>query len=333
MFYVKIKTHLLIIALILISCIPSFCRSNIDFNVCKEMIRSILVDSQNNYWIATFGEGLWKGEKTKKGSRHFSRLKSNDGIFPHEMINHMIWDGNNILLATAGKGVQAYNPQNNIFSQFAPTGDFDRLHGLIRLSSGKLILGSVGSGSAELKNGRWQRLGNYLPDFLAWVNSFYETEDNVFIATSGGLYFVPKKKEIFKAWDPMDTGLDFSVNSIMKLENTIYIGSAMRGLYKMVEGKWPKRIAESKGGFYQLILWNDMLVAAGTNGLWTISKKGKVSYIASYCFSTPKTLAINKENALLIGTICGEIIETSNLINYKKIWNLSDCVSGGEKDD
>jgi hypothetical protein len=326
MFFNGLKKYLLLVVLTIFICIPTFSRSNIDFGVCKTMIRSILVDSENNYWVATFGSGLWKATISSNGSRIFSKIQSSDGLFPHNMINLLVEFDNEILLATAGKGVQAYNPQKNTFRQFAPIGNFDRLHGLIRLSSGKLLLGSVGSGSAELVNGQWQGLGRSLPDFLTWVNSFYETEKNVFIATAGGLYYVPKR-ELGKIWDPLDTGLDFSVNSIMKLENKIYIATAMRGLYEMIEGKWPKRLRESKGGFYQLLAWKNQIITAGTDGLGVLSKNGKFNLLENYKFSNPKILTTNKENVLLIGTVSGEIIETEDLLNYRKICDLDDCIS------
>lgn len=310
MYNIKIIIRLTLLTLVL--CFPEtmLLSSAISIPANKVTIRSIVLDHSGVLWVATFGKGLWKMQNNLASQVYDNKIQQ-----PHSMINTISISQNYLWIATAGKGCVAYNLATKCFDKIPQINGFDRLHAFINTSTGKTLIGSVGSGSAILIDNKWEAMNKNAPISRKWVNCFAEWNNQLWIGTSTDLYSVSTDK-INKNWRPKSKAIRNGINCLLADDEQLLVGTTANGIYAMKRGGRAKHLHKTYGSIYQILKWKNTLWASGQFGLWMLSTDSP-TLIEEYKFKTPKSLAIDSNGNLIIGTIDGKLILTSDGKNFK----------------
>lgn len=272
-------------------------------------IRSMVFDSHGRLWIGTFGFGLW----CKDGGA-ITKFYDQATQQPFPMINNLMIDQENLWIATAGGGCVSLNTSNLKFSEIVQHPGFTKLHGLLKTTTGKMLIGSVGSGSAFLAGNRWKPCEEKQPISLAWVNSIIEWDGRLWLGTSTGLYSTELNIE---KWKPEFAGLSRGINFLLVHENKLYIGTNSSGVYVSSPNEEPVKIGGTFGAVHWLVAHQNGLYAIGDASLWKILQDSAESLNAP--FVNGKCAIVDNKKNLLIGTMDGKIYRSENGTDYKLI--------------
>lgn len=272
-------------------------------------IRSMVFDQHGRLWIGTFGFGLWF-----KDGGAITKFYDQASQQPFPMINNLMIDQNNLWIATAGGGCMALDTDNLRFSETGQHPGFMKLHALTRTSTGKILIGSVGSGSAFLLDNKWKPFYENQPISLAWVNSIIEWNNRLWLGTATGLYST--ELDIAK-WKPQAAGLNRGINNLLVHENKLYIGTNSSGVYVLRPDEEPVKIAGTFGAVHYLVVHRDELYAMGDATLWKIVQNAAESINAP--FENAKCAVVDSKKNLFIGTMDGKIYRSENGTDYKLI--------------
>ncbi len=180
-------------------------------------IRSIVFDQRDRMWVASFGRGLWLID----GSR-ITRFHDEKAQQPYPMINNLLVADNHLWVATAGGGCVRINTDSDQIEHVEQCDGFSKLHALVRTSSGTMLIGSVGSGSAFLSDNRWIPVSSSQPDNLAWVNAIVEWQNRLWLGTSTGLYSTGLD---ISDWRPQYGQLNRGVNHLTRDNDRLLIAA------------------------------------------------------------------------------------------------------------
>ena len=285
-------------------------------------IRSMATDPAGNLYIGSFGKGVWQVTPTGE----ISPLASADGTQFSRRISKLIWHENRLWAATAGEGVGFFDADQQRWLPVEPMPGpaMAALHAFIFTGTGDMVIGSVGSGAAILTGGAWQYLdkGVGLSDF--WINDAAETKKGVWLAGLDGVslynsgkvseWIVPVCHGASKvAWG------DPAINVMLAHDEHLLLGTMMDGVVRITPEKFERKYQGTDGDVQALIIWKNLLWAAGPGHLWKIplnfaDRKPVVTEVKEYWErNCPfKALAISPRNTLLIGTLDGRIYETAD---------------------
>lgn len=269
-------------------------------------IRCMVFDNSNRLWIGTFGHGLWR-----KDGNTISKFHDQTSQQPFPMINNLLLDGNNLWIATAGGGCVCLDTTSLRFTAIEQQPGFAKLHALMKTTSGKLLIGSVGSGSAYLANQGWQPVRPEQPINLAWVNSIVEWNNRLWLGTSTGLY---ANSLDIENWQPQATGLNRGINTMLVYDNRLYIGTTSRGVFFIEGDSEARAVSGTLGDVHCLVAHPTGLYAVGSDSLWRIS--GSQAELIDAPFDNGKSAVVDDKKNLLIGTTDGKIYRSENGIDY-----------------
>ncbi len=278
-------------------------------------VRDLVEDANGTIWAGTFGMGLWK---ISGGSAQLFVSQPPGQLFP--MICNLLLDGNLLWIATAGGGCLGFDLNRQAFLPIKQNANFNKLHGLFKTSSGHLLIGSVGTGTAILDNNEWKPISPRTLQHLSWVNDINEWNDRIWLATSAGLYHTDLKK-LTENWHPISAYLGEGANFIYPDGNEMLIGTTARGVFRLRPGKQPAPVRNTYGEIYFITRFKNHLIAGGRYGLWEINATA-AREISNFPDLVAKTFLVTKNNTLLVGTEDGKIIETEDLRGFKILLNL-----------
>lgn len=276
-------------------------------------VRSIVFDNENRMWIGTFANGLWLSDSA--GIRQFHDNKTNQ---PYTMINNLMIHDNLLYIATAGAGCQRLNLQSLTFDNLQQHAGFDKLHALAQTSTGETLIGSVGSGTAVLKNDTWVPASENQNLQTAWVNSIVEWRDSLWLGTATGLY----RNRINSPWKPEFAELARAVNCLFVHNDVLYAGTTDRGVYAIAHGKYPQQIAGTFGQINFLVPFSDHLIAGGQLGLWSIKFVQASEIICE--ISDAKSAALSPKKILHIGTSGGRLYESDDGLEFRHVMSFTE---------
>ncbi|MBF0408040.1 MAG: hypothetical protein HQM10_11835 [Candidatus Riflebacteria bacterium] len=295
----------------------------------QAVIRSMFFDSNNTLWIGTFGSGLWcvKGETAVKAL-------DKAGKQPVNRVSKVIVRGGEILVAAAGEGLQAYSPESQIWKEFQPSpgNDFQFLHGLADTSEG-LLIGSVGSYSAVFKNGSWKKIAGAQRLEDDWINDFLQVSDGVWFAGGDGIWKLQNGK-ISEYYVPRNEWIDPEVNVLALWNDTLFLGTSLNGLiYLDKKNNSFLSVGQISGTVSAFQIFNNNLLIGGKSGLFEISmaENGKFSVkklnlVVSGKTPHVKSLAVSSGGKLFAGTMNGEILESSDCVNFSIFGSFRDSI-------
>lgn len=293
--------------------------SQLGLPACAYTVRDLVQDKEGNIFTATFGAGLWLIKDHK-----VSRLKKleKEGLFP--MISNLMIDGNKLWVATTGDSCNYISLPDLKLHKIDYPRRFSRLHALYKTRNNKILIGSVGSGTAILTKNRtgyyWQPVKEKVSNQISWVNDINEWQNKIWLGTANGAYHLPAGQPPAN-WQPRSEGLKSGVNHFFPDQNRLFISTTSRGVFVKVGQKQPVPLANIYGEVYFVTRFNDSLIAGGEAGLWKIgNQRGKK--IESFHDHCAKSYLITQKNSLLIGTMDGRIIETKDLKNFKLLAHL-----------
>ncbi len=303
------------------------------------VVRSMVVDQTGRLWIGSFGAGLWLVDN---GSA--SPVLDAQGEYPSRRISRLLVDGRYLWVATAGEGLLCFDMEARVWLPVNPDpGPTMRaLHGLARTTDGRLLLGSVGSGAAELWNGTWRPLGRDQGLGDDWVNDIAPTPSGAWFATSRGVWHVnapasttsspppetaagspPRELPPAATWlypggsccGP-DAWENPEVNVLLLLASHTFLGTMADGAFRHDPDGETRKLAGTRGSIQAMCLWQGTLWVAGAQGLWQVTDP-----TARRPTATPipptwepgvvlKSLVVTTRGSLLIGTQDGRIFET-----------------------
>ncbi|HNX74934.1 MAG TPA: two-component regulator propeller domain-containing protein [Candidatus Rifleibacterium sp.] len=275
-------------------------------------IRSIAFDNQQRMWVGTFGLGLWL--KDGQGLRPFTDQAAKQ---PFPMINNLLISGRDLYIATAGGGCVRLDTETLRFAAIEQATGFEKLHALMETGSGSIFIGSVGSGTANLQNNRWQPMTVQESSQLAWVNSIVEWQGYLWLGTATGLYRNP----IGHPWKPESYELRRPVNCLLVHENILYAGSTDRGVFSIKPGDYPEQIPGTLGPINMLVTFAGKVIAGGKFGLWVIQKNGCEEL--KTVIDDPRCAGIDAKKILHIGTVDGKIYQTADLKKFIHAYSIS----------
>jgi len=300
----------LIITTVIFACQFSFClaAARLTVGAAPQTIRKIVFDAQDNLWFGSFGFGLWKYNNGRPAS---FTAQTGESIFP--MINNMLIEGDNLWLATAGKGVQCISIKNGKLLNINQADGHMKLHGLYRLSDGTLLAGSVGSGTSFLKDDTWLPIESDQPVHLSWVNDFIEWNGQLWLATSTGLYAqtLPLNK-----WKPAAKGINRPANCFLATEKNLFIGTT-RGLHRMTRDGQITSERNINGTIHALVSVKNCVYAFGENGAWKICD-AEITELPDFPDNV-KCAAVNSKNCLFFATTDGRIFKSDDGITMESV--------------
>lgn len=281
--------------------------ASLEIKAAPATIRGLAIDQSGRLWIGTFGKGLW----CKDGDAIVNIFDQNTQQ-PFPMINNLLINGKNLWIATAGGGCVCLNTDDKTFTQIKQDSNFLKLHGLARTASGTMLIGSVGSGTATLKDNCWLPVQQDQPINIAWVNSIIEWNNKIWLGTSTGLYV--SDSDLGK-WKPQSASLCRGVNHLLVYDNRLFIATTSHGVYQLTAGEAPEQIYGTFGAVYSLVSFENKVFAMGDDSFWCIS--GTTANEIPVPFSNAKCAAVDTKKTLLIGTMDGKIYRSKNGTDYQ----------------
>lgn len=304
----KNLTCLLLLPLLLICAgVSQAAESSIALKAAPATIRGLAIDRNGRLWIGTFGEGLW----CKDGDA-IVNIYDQNAQQPFPMINNLFIDGKSLWIATAGGGCVCLNTDDKSFARIKQDSNFLKLHALARTASGTMLIGSVGSGTAILKDSCWQPVQPDQPINLAWVNSIVEWNNKIWLGTATGLYV--NDSDLSK-WKPQFASLSRGVNHLLVHDNRLFIATTSHGVHCMNAGESPGQIYGTFGAVYSLVSFDNSVFAMGDDSFWRIT--GTAATEIPVPFSNAKCAVVDTKKTLLIGTMDGRIYRSKNGTDYQ----------------
>jgi ligand-binding sensor domain-containing protein len=277
-------------------------------------IRSITFDQRGRIWVASFGRGLWLISKTD-----ISRFYDEKTQQPYPMINNLLFDDSYLWVATAGGGCIRINTEFDRIEPVEQHKGFGKLHAIARTASGSIIIGSVGSGSAYLKDNKWVPVKDSQPVNLAWVNSIVAWQNRLWLGTSTGLYATG---EAISDWHPQYEQLNRGVNHLAAVGDRLLIATTRNGLYEKKPGKEPEKLWGIEGMINFILPSDHQTLVIGSKAAWRIIA-GKISHIDNPV-ANAKCAAVDSKNRFFIGTTDGKIYASDDGINFFLKYFFSD---------
>lgn len=277
-------------------------------------IRSIVFDQQGRMWVATFGRGLWVVKESGISRFYDETLKQ-----PYPMINNLLIDGQALWAATAGGGCIKINTTTDRIEPVGQHAGFEKLHAIAKTSSGQILIGSVGSGTAYLNNDCWLPVKESQPINLAWVNSIVEWQNRLWLGTSTGLY---SNGIDLSDWKPRYEQLNRGVNHLAVASDTLYISTTRHGLYTLFPGASPVKVSGIEGMIHATRPASDSILVIGEKMLWQLCD-GRAEGLEN-SVSRAKCTAIDTKNRFLIGTTDGRIYMSDNGTDFKLKYTFSE---------
>ncbi|EKE23969.1 MAG: hypothetical protein ACD_6C00280G0001 [uncultured bacterium] len=270
-------------------------------------IRSIAFDQQGRMWVATFGRGLWVIRDS-----NISKYDDAEKQQPYPMINNLLCDGQYLWVATAGGGCIKINTATDQIEQVSQHTGFEKLHALTRTAAGQIIIGSVGSGTAYLKDNAWQPVKEAQSINLAWVNSVVEWQNKLWLGTSTGLY---SNSTDLSDWRPQYEQLNRGVNHLAVSEDRLLIATTRHGLYSFKNGESPVRVAGIDGMIHFIQPVKDGALVIGEQSMWRLSTEHVQKLETAVTHA--KCGAVDTKNRFFIGTTDGRIYRSDDGKEFK----------------
>lgn len=295
-------------------CLYSSAVAQTKFANSDATIRSIAFDQRGRLWAGSFGRGLWVADETG-----ITRFFDENAQQPHPMVNNLLFDGHYMWVATAGGGCIRIDTSLDQIVPVEQQAGFSKLHGLARTSSGTLIIGSVGSGSAYLADDRWVPVSNSQPVNLAWVNSIIEWQNRLWLGTSTGLY---STGSAVSDWRPQYEQLNRGVNHLAADHEKLLIATTRNGLYEKNPGKSPEKVSGIDGMIHFILPVDRQTLVIGDRATWVITDGAAVKVVNSV--ENAKCAAMDSKNRFFIGTTDGKIYVSDNGTNFSLKYFFSD---------
>ena len=276
-------------------------------------IRSIAFDYQHRMWVGTFGNGLWLSDSA--GIRRFYDSAADK---PFSMINNLMVQGGHLYIATAGGGCQRLNLQNLKFDDLRQAPGFEKLHALAHTSTGKTLIGSVGSGTAALEKDTWTTLSESQNLQISWVNNIAEWRGELWLGTASGLY----RNRLDKPWKPVFAEISRAINCLIVVNDILYAGTTDRGVYAVQPDKYPQQLSGTVGPINFLVPFSDRLIAGGQLGLWSI-KIVQADEISCE-IADAKSAALSPKKILYVGTSDGKLYESDDSLAFRHIMSFTE---------
>lgn len=284
-------------------------------------VRSIVFDQTGRMWIATFGRGLWLSDDS--GLRNFHDQSTD---LPPPMVNNLMAADDSLYVATAGAGCLKLSCSSLRFAPVNQLVGFEKLHALFKTSTGKILIGSVGSGTAVLRNDSWQPVSESQSSQLGWVNSIAEFNGKIWLGTATGLY---NNSIELDPWKPQFAGLSRAINCLHVSRGILYAGTTDRGVYMLKPGSEPEPVAGTMGQMQFLIDFNGSTIAGGELGLWKIDE-GQSQEINTELYDA-KCAAVSQKKILFIGTMNGKIYRSVDAKQFETAVSILENSPGEQK--
>ncbi len=276
-------------------------------------IRSIAFDGNGRMWLASFGKGLWLADGS--GTRQFFDASA---VRPFPMINNLLLSNDRLYVATAGGGCVRLNLASLQFDPLNQTPGFEKLHALMQTASGEVLIGSVGSGTALLRDNTWEPVSKSESSQLAWVNSIVEWRGSLWLATATGLY----ESKSISPWKPQATELRRAVNCLLVHNDVLYAGTTDRGVYAIKPGSYPEQLIGTIGPIHFLTRYDDQIITGGEMGLWSIRNNEAVEIEAD--IFDAKCAAVDAKKILYLGTMSGKIFTSDDARKFIHTMSLTE---------
>ena len=302
------------ILLITLLCLSKTAIAQTRFANHDSTIRSIAFDQRGRIWVASFGRGLWLISETD-----ITRFYDEKAQQPYPMINNLLFDGDYLWVATAGGGCIRINSEFDRIEPVEQHKGFEKLHAIARTASGTIIIGSVGSGSAYLKDNKWVPVKDSQPVNLAWVNALVDWQNRLWLGTSTGLYATGSD---ISEWQPQYEQLNRGVNHLAKDNDRLLIATTRNGLYEKKPGKEPTKVAAIDGMIHFILATDRQTLVIGNKAIWRITD-GKISHLENPV-ANAKCAAVDSKNRFFIGTTDGKIYVADNETDFLLKYFFSD---------
>jgi len=288
-------------------------------------------DRDGRLWIGSYGSGVWVVDKDK-----VQRVASKNGKFPSDKTSKLIADGNRMWAATTDAGLIYFDLEKGDWYPVDPSPgvSMNRLHAFLIGPSREIVLGSVGSFAAVLKDGKWKTIDGNAGLRDDWINDAVSTNDGIWLAGSKGLFLL-KEDKVAKWKTPRvfccvpNGWSNPEVNVVLPFGSALFIGTAQDGIFRIDADGTENKIWGTSGNVQALAFWKDRLWGAGPGALWSIDHK-QSGKLTAQAVSGPwektchfKSMVVSPNDHLLIGTFDGRIYETSDGENFAQIIEYS----------
>lgn len=284
------------------------------FSAQDATIRSIAFDQHGRMWVATFGRGLWLIDES--GIRKFYDETTQ---LPYPMINNLLFDGQYLWVATAGGGCIKLNTLTDKFEPVGQHAGFEKLHALTRTTTGQIIIGSVGSGTAYLKDNFWQPVKDSQSINLAWVNSVVEWQNRLWLGTSTGLYSASND---LSDWRPQYEKLNRGVNHLAISGDRLLIATTRHGLYSLKASEEPKKAIDFNGMIHFILPGDGFALIIGDKAMWKLTNDETQKLPDSPDLA--KCAILDARNRFFIGTTDGKIYLSESGTDFRLKYFFSD---------
>jgi len=310
--------------------------------------KKIVQDNDDNIWVATYKNGLFRIDKSTKNIRRWDTENSN---LDHNVIFNLSFrpEENSLWIATDGRGIQNYDIATDSFSSIVNSADPESLSSDSVLCFFKDELNNmwIGTqyGGINISNALFRQY-NPMNSFNGLTNNrvkcFLEySKELIFIGTDGGGLSVHDRKDNSVGGVNLGNYKNLHINSLFKKrDGSILIGTYGHGLleYNPNNSRTKNLIKEwtfgnnDAGRFIQdAIEFNDLIIFGTPYGLYSINKKNQIEKILlnnpdalldSYQLNSIKCLAI-QNNRVWVGTKAGftslDVEGEDFKLNYYKV--------------
>lgn len=263
-------------------------------------------------FVGTFGRGAWR-----VGNGCAQQLVGPGGTIPSHRISRILRDGSSLVFATAGEGLLLFDLGSSEWRRFDPSPDarMQYLHALMRTEAGELVVGSVGSGVALLRNGSWTYIDSGAGLTENWINEAAETPQGILIATARGVFQIIGNRAKLRFF-PTGNWEDPEINTLLEASGSLFLGTVGDGVVVVPGSGKPGKVDGCRGAIHMIVPWKSGIWAAGDAGLWTLraDESSWTASLASGPWGTDarfKSLAVSPEGRLFGGTMDGRIFRSN----------------------
>jgi len=222
------------------------------FEQNKIQSRGFIQDQNSNYWISTYGDGVFRFNPKTNEKKHYKHIKNDPNSLAHDIVSVVYEDQyGNIWIGSEG-GLDLYYPEKDIFVHFqhdpndAQTINSNKVITIFEDSFGYLWIGTWGSGLNRFdpKKNRFRSYSHDPDDSLSLscniVRSIYEdSRKNLWIGTqTGGLCLLNRKNDSFYSYqydflNPNSIGSNTVLSIYEDKFGVLWFGTEFGGISKL----------------------------------------------------------------------------------------------------